>query len=56
MNAEVRLKRQKVGLKKDIRILSVRLDLSLRWQAYIRLIETKSVHLMNALYTIIDLI
>jgi hypothetical protein len=56
MNAEVRLKGQKVGLKKDIRILSVRLDLSLRWQAHMRSVEAKSVHLVNAFYTIIDLI
>ena len=53
MSAEVRLEGQNVGPKTDIRILSVRLDSALRWQAYMRAVEAKVVHLINTLYMII---
>jgi len=52
MSAEVRLKGQSVGPKTDIRILSVRLDSALRWQAYIHAVEAKAVYIVNALYMI----
>ena len=53
MSAEVRLEGQSVGPKTDIRILGVRLDSALRWQAHMRAVEAKVVHLINALRTII---
>ena len=49
MSAKVRLEGQSVGPKTDICILSVRLDSALRWQAYIRAVEAKAVHMINAL-------
>ena len=49
MSAEVKLEGQSVG---DIRILGVRLDSTLRWQAHIRAVEAKAVHMVNALRTI----
>jgi len=52
MSAEVRLEGQSVGPKTDIRILGVRLDSALRWQAHMRAVEAKAVHLVNALRTI----
>ena len=52
MSAEVRLEGQSVGPKTDIRILSVRLDSALRWQAHMRAVEAKAVHMVNALCTI----
>jgi len=52
MSAEVRLEGQSVGPKIDIRILSVRLDSALKWQAYIRAVEAKAVYIVNALRTI----
>ena len=52
MSAEVRLEGQSVGPKTDIRILGVRLDSALRWQAHMRSVEAKAVHMVNALRTI----
>ncbi|KAF7502045.1 hypothetical protein GJ744_008305 [Endocarpon pusillum] len=52
MKAEVKLDGQEIGSKEDIRILGVRLDSTLRWQAHLRAIEAKSVHMVNALRTI----
>ena len=46
------MKGQSVGPKTDIRILSVRLGSTLRWQAHMRAVEAKAVHIVNALYTI----
>jgi Reverse transcriptase (RNA-dependent DNA polymerase) len=53
ISTEVRLEGQSVGLKTDICILGVRLDSTLRWQAHIRAVEAKAVHIVNALYIII---
>jgi len=52
MSAEVKLEGQRVGPKTDIRILGVRLDSALRWQAHLRAVEAKTVYIRNALYTI----
>jgi len=52
MSAEVKLEGQRVGPKRDIRVLSVRLDSKLRWQAHMRSVEAKAVHIVNALRTI----
>ena len=52
MSIEVRLEGQSVGSKTDIRILSVRLDSALKWQAYMRAVEAKAVYMVNALRTI----
>ena len=52
MSAEARLEGQSVGPKTDIRILSVRLDSALRWQAHMRAVEAKAVHMVNVLRTI----
>jgi len=52
MSAEVELEEQRVGPKRDIRVLGVRLDSALRWQAHMRSVEAKAVHIVNALYTI----
>ena len=52
MTAEIKLGDQKIGPKSDIRILGVRLDSALRWQAHMRAVEAKSVHMINALRTI----
>ena len=52
MSAEVKSEGQRVGPKIDIRILDVRLDSALRWQAYLRAVEAKTVYMGNALRTI----
>ena len=49
ISTEVRLEGQSVGLKTDIRILSVRLDSALRQQAHMRAVEAKVVHIVNTL-------
>ena len=52
MSAEVKLEGQRVGPKKDIRVLDIRLDSTLRWQAHMRSVEAKAAHMVNALRTI----
>ncbi len=49
MSAEIKLGDQSIGPKSDIRILGVRLDSALRWQAHMRAIKAKSVHIISAL-------
>jgi hypothetical protein len=48
------LEGQSVGPKTDICILSVQLDSTLRWQAYIHVVEAKVVYIVNTLYIIIE--
>jgi hypothetical protein len=52
MSAEVKLEGQRVGPKRDICVRGVRLDSTLRWQAHMRSVEAKAVHMVNALYMI----
>jgi hypothetical protein len=52
MKAKLRLEGQQINLKSDIRVLGVQLDSTLRWKPHLRVIEAKSVHLVNALRTI----
>ena len=54
MSAKVKLEGQRVGPKTDIRILGVRLDSALRWQAHLRAVEAKIVYIGNTLHIIIE--